>query len=155
MISVYHWEGVSSFWYVTCQILSDLLQCTEEPNVSIPTMANLLIERTQNPNWVVVFKSLVTLHHVMCYGNERFIQYLASSNTNFQLSNFLDKSGVHGKIQSSGDQYFNHFSCLMFDWSVLTNPYAIRYVLILDSRFYSVREELSNFKIVVYIFLTF
>ena len=33
----------------------------------------------------------------MCYGNERFIQYLASSNTNFQLSNFLDKSGVHGK----------------------------------------------------------
>jgi len=76
--------------------LDYLLQCTEEPNVSIPTMANLLIERTQNPNWVVVFKSLVTLHHVMCYGNERFIQYLASSNTNFQLSNFLDKSGVHG-----------------------------------------------------------
>ena len=33
----------------------------------------------------------------MCYGNERFIQYLASSNTNFQLSSFLDKSAVHGK----------------------------------------------------------
>jgi len=76
--------------------LDYLLHCTEEPNVSIPTLANLLIERTQNPNWIVVFKSLVTLHHMMCYGNERFIQYLASSNTNFQLSNFLDKSGVHG-----------------------------------------------------------
>lgn len=76
--------------------LDYLLHCTEEPNVSIPTLANLLIERTQNPNWIVVFKGLVTLHHLMCYGNERFIQYLASSNTNFQLSNFLDKSGMHG-----------------------------------------------------------
>ena len=77
--------------------LADLLHCTEEPNVSIPTLANLLIERTQNQNWIVVFKGLVTLHHMMCYGNERFIQYLASSNTNFQLSSFLDKSAVHGK----------------------------------------------------------
>jgi len=76
--------------------LDYLLHCTEEPNVSIPTLANLLIERTQNQNWIVVFKGLVTLHHMMCYGNERFIQYLASSNTNFQLSNFLDKSGVNG-----------------------------------------------------------
>jgi len=76
--------------------LDYLLHCTEEPNVSIPTLANLLIERTQNPNWIVVFKGLVTLHHMMCYGNERFIQYLASSNTNFQLSSFLDKSAVHG-----------------------------------------------------------
>ena len=85
--------------YVSLIHFLDLLHCTEEPNVSIPTLANLLIERTQNPNWIVVFKSLVTLHHMMCYGNERFIQYLASSNTNFQLSNFLDKSGVHGKTQ--------------------------------------------------------
>ena len=38
----------------------DLLHCTNEPNVSIPTLANLLIERTQNPNWVVVFKGLIT-----------------------------------------------------------------------------------------------
>lgn len=76
--------------------LDYLLHCTEEPNVSIPTLANLLLERTQSANWIVVFKSLVSLHHLMCYGNERFIQYLASSNTNFQLSSFLDKSGVQG-----------------------------------------------------------
>ncbi len=50
--------------------ISDLLRCTEEPNVSIPTLANLLLERTQNPNWIVVFKSLVTIHHMMCYGHE-------------------------------------------------------------------------------------
>jgi len=76
--------------------LDYLLHCTNEPNVSIPTLANLLIERTQNPNWVVVFKSLITTHHLMCYGNERFTQYLASSSSNFQLSAFLDKGGVQG-----------------------------------------------------------
>eukprot|EP00088_Acartia_fossae_P034121 TRINITY_DN349_c0_g1_i5.p1 TRINITY_DN349_c0_g1~~TRINITY_DN349_c0_g1_i5.p1 ORF type:complete len:841 (-),score=235.56 TRINITY_DN349_c0_g1_i5:1003-3525(-) len=76
--------------------LDYLLHCTNEPNVSIPTLANLLIERTQNPNWVVVFKSLITTHHLMCYGNERFTQYLASSSSNFQLNSFLDKGGVQG-----------------------------------------------------------
>ncbi|XP_043218755.1 phosphatidylinositol-binding clathrin assembly protein LAP-like isoform X1 [Amphibalanus amphitrite] len=73
--------------------LDYLLHCTNEPNVSIPQMANLLIERTQNSSWVVVFKSLITVHHLMCYGNERFTQYLASSNCNFQLGSFLDKTG--------------------------------------------------------------
>ncbi|XP_046458115.1 phosphatidylinositol-binding clathrin assembly protein LAP-like isoform X5 [Daphnia pulex] len=76
--------------------LDYLLHCTNEPNVSIPQLANLLIERSQNSNWVVVFKSLVTTHHLMCYGNERFTQYLASSNCSFQLNNFLDKGNVAG-----------------------------------------------------------
>lgn len=76
--------------------LDYLLHCTNEPNVSIPQLANLLIERSQNSNWVVVFKSLVTTHHLMCYGNERFTQYLASSNCSFQLGNFLDKGNVAG-----------------------------------------------------------
>lgn len=76
--------------------LDYLVHCTNEPNVSIPQMANLLIERSQNTNWVVVFKALITTHHVMCYGNERFTQYLASSNSTFQLSNFVDKTSTTG-----------------------------------------------------------
>ena len=36
--------------------LDYLTQCTNEINVSIPQLADLLIERTQNGNWVVVFK---------------------------------------------------------------------------------------------------
>ncbi|XP_017888827.1 phosphatidylinositol-binding clathrin assembly protein LAP isoform X11 [Ceratina calcarata] len=74
--------------------LEYLVRCTNEPNVSIPQLANLLIERSQNTNWTVVFKALITVHHMLCYGNERFTQYLASSNSTFQLSNFLDKSGA-------------------------------------------------------------
>jgi hypothetical protein len=72
--------------------LDYLLACTHEPNVSIPQLANLLIERTNHIHWVVVFKALVTVHHLMSYGNERFIQYLASSNYSFELSTFLDKT---------------------------------------------------------------
>ncbi|XP_076272860.1 phosphatidylinositol-binding clathrin assembly protein LAP-like isoform X6 [Rhynchophorus ferrugineus] len=33
---------------------------------------------------------------MMCYGNERFTQFLASNNSTFQLSNFLDKGGLQG-----------------------------------------------------------
>ncbi|XP_076272855.1 phosphatidylinositol-binding clathrin assembly protein LAP-like isoform X2 [Rhynchophorus ferrugineus] len=76
--------------------LDYLVHCTNEPNVSIPQLANLLIERSQNTNWVVVYKALVTCHHMMCYGNERFTQFLASNNSTFQLSNFLDKGGLQG-----------------------------------------------------------
>lgn len=74
--------------------LDYLLACTHEPNVSIPQLANLLIERTNHIYWVVVFKALVTVHHLMSYGNERFIQYLASSNYSFELSTFLDKTAT-------------------------------------------------------------
>ncbi|CAG9832366.1 unnamed protein product [Diabrotica balteata] len=78
--------------------LDYLIHCTNEPNVSIPQMANLLIERSQNTSWIVVFKALITTHHIMCYGNERFTQYLASSNVSFQLSNFVDKTGVQSAV---------------------------------------------------------
>ncbi|XP_053201435.1 phosphatidylinositol-binding clathrin assembly protein LAP-like [Panonychus citri] len=76
--------------------LDYLLQCTHEPNVSIPQLANLLIERTNHTSWVVVFKALITVHHLMCYGNERFTQYLASNNCQFQLGDFLDRSNQKG-----------------------------------------------------------
>ncbi|XP_025049417.1 phosphatidylinositol-binding clathrin assembly protein isoform X14 [Alligator sinensis] len=81
--------------------LDDLIQCTNEMNVNIPQLADSLFERTTNSSWVVVFKSLITTHHLMVYGNERFIQYLASRNTLFNLSNFLDKSGLQGYDMST------------------------------------------------------
>lgn len=119
--------------HVFCLCVSDLIHCTNEMNVNIPQLADSLFERTTNTSWVVVFKSLITTHHLMVYGNEvrrqkkiynlttnylsinvliidsvvmlsltvflllqRFVQYLASRNTLFNLSNFLDKSGLQG-----------------------------------------------------------
>uniref|UniRef100_A0A8C1G4K2 Phosphatidylinositol-binding clathrin assembly protein n=1 Tax=Cyprinus carpio TaxID=7962 RepID=A0A8C1G4K2_CYPCA len=81
--------------------LDCLIQCTNEMNVNIPQLADTLFERTTNTSWVVVFKSLITTHHIMVYGNERFVQYLASRNTLFNLSNFLDKSGLQGYDMST------------------------------------------------------
>ncbi|XP_016394971.1 phosphatidylinositol-binding clathrin assembly protein-like isoform X5 [Sinocyclocheilus rhinocerous] len=81
--------------------LDYLIHCTNEMNVNIPQLADSLFERTTSTSWVVVFKSLITTHHLMVYGNERFIQYLASRNTLFNLSNFLDKSGLQGYDMST------------------------------------------------------
>lgn len=97
---------------------SDLIKCSSEPNVSIPQLADLVIERTQHPNWVVVFKAIISLHGMMNFGNEvrlkvfslgdlfmmslrlyfqRFCQYMASNNCTINVENFSDKSGTLGK----------------------------------------------------------
>ncbi|XP_023692954.1 phosphatidylinositol-binding clathrin assembly protein-like isoform X6 [Paramormyrops kingsleyae] len=81
--------------------LDYLIHCTNEMNVNIPQLADTLFERTANNSWVVVFKSLITTHHLMMYGNERFIQYLASRNTLFNLNNFLDKGALQGYDMST------------------------------------------------------
>ncbi|CAF1025194.1 unnamed protein product, partial [Didymodactylos carnosus] len=81
--------------------LDFLLQATNEMNVSIPQLADLLIERTQNSSWVVSFKSLVTIHHLMCFGNERFEAYMASHNHRLQPAVYLDRMGMPGLDMSS------------------------------------------------------
>uniref|UniRef100_A0A671VD08 Phosphatidylinositol-binding clathrin assembly protein n=1 Tax=Sparus aurata TaxID=8175 RepID=A0A671VD08_SPAAU len=93
-------QPTSTLWRSMSEV-GDLIQCTNEMNVNIPQLADTLFERTTNTSWVVVFKSLTTTHHLMVYGNERFIQYLASRNTLFNLSNFLDKSGLQGYDMST------------------------------------------------------
>lgn len=81
--------------------LEFLIQATQESNVNVPQMADTLMERAGNASWVVVFKALITTHHLMVHGNERFLQFLASRNTLFNLSNFLDKTGSHGYDMST------------------------------------------------------
>ncbi|XP_057306878.1 phosphatidylinositol-binding clathrin assembly protein LAP-like [Hydractinia symbiolongicarpus] len=76
--------------------ISYLQNALEFDNVSIPDIADSLFERCNNSSWVVVFKSLVTFHHLMSNANERFIQYVASRSTTWMLHNFLDKGGVQG-----------------------------------------------------------
>uniref|UniRef100_A0A3Q2VKP1 Phosphatidylinositol-binding clathrin assembly protein n=1 Tax=Haplochromis burtoni TaxID=8153 RepID=A0A3Q2VKP1_HAPBU len=87
--------------------LDYLIHCTNEMNVNIPQLADTLFERTANSSWVVVFKALITTHHLMMYGNERFIQYLASRNTLFNLNNFLDKGALQGKSHYLSESVFS------------------------------------------------
>ncbi|XP_052002956.1 clathrin coat assembly protein AP180-like [Xyrauchen texanus] len=81
--------------------LEYLIQATQDSNVNIPQMADTLFERAGNASWIVVFKALVTTHHLMVNGNEKFVQFLASRSTLFNLSNFLDKTGSHGYDMST------------------------------------------------------
>ncbi|XP_055949558.1 phosphatidylinositol-binding clathrin assembly protein-like isoform X1 [Argiope bruennichi] len=81
--------------------LDYLIHCTNEPNVSVPELCNFLIQRTQQSSWVMVFKSLITAHHLMCYGNERFIQCMATSSCSFHLSNFVDRNAPQGYDMST------------------------------------------------------
>ncbi|XP_069370800.1 clathrin coat assembly protein AP180-like isoform X10 [Paralichthys olivaceus] len=81
--------------------LDYLVSATNTTNVNIPQMADTLFERATNASWVVVFKALVTSHHMCVHGNERFIQYLASRTSLFNLSNFIDKTGSHGYDMST------------------------------------------------------
>ncbi|KAF3705656.1 Phosphatidylinositol-binding clathrin assembly protein [Channa argus] len=81
--------------------LDYLIHCTNELNVSIPHLADTLLERTASNSWIVVFKALITTHHLMMYGNERLMQYLASRNTLFNLNNFLDKAALQGYNMST------------------------------------------------------
>ncbi|XP_053736518.1 clathrin coat assembly protein AP180 isoform X8 [Synchiropus splendidus] len=81
--------------------LEYLIQATQDTNVNVPQMADTLMERAGNASWVVVFKALITTHHLMVHGNEKFLQFLSSRNTLFNLSNFLDKTGSHGYDMST------------------------------------------------------
>nr|CDS33447.1 phosphatidylinositol binding clathrin assembly [Hymenolepis microstoma] len=72
--------------------LENLVRMSNEPNVSIPLLVNFLLERTREKSWVVVFKALITTHHLLNYGNEKISQYMASNSTSFHLPHFNDKS---------------------------------------------------------------
>ena len=66
------------------------------------------MERSKHTNWVVVFKSLTTIHSVMNYGNERFTQYIASNNYSFNLSGFNDKTSQQGKREISTIEFVSN-----------------------------------------------
>lgn len=104
--------------------LDYLVQCTNEPNVSIPHLADLLIERTQHGNWVVVFKALIAVQNLMNFGNERFTQYLASNNCSFNLNSFLDKSGVQAPQQPIPGSPDFHAMKQGYDMSTFIRRYA-------------------------------
>uniref|UniRef100_A0A8C7ZBA3 Phosphatidylinositol-binding clathrin assembly protein n=1 Tax=Oryzias sinensis TaxID=183150 RepID=A0A8C7ZBA3_9TELE len=90
--------------------LDYLIHCTNELNVSIPHLADTLLERTASNSWIVVFKALITTHHLMMYGNDRLMQYLASRNTLFNLNNFLDKAALQGYNMST---FIRRYSCYL------------------------------------------
>uniref|UniRef100_A0A5K3F6K5 ENTH domain-containing protein n=1 Tax=Mesocestoides corti TaxID=53468 RepID=A0A5K3F6K5_MESCO len=69
-----------------------LVNCTYEPRLSMPEFANYIISRSHNSSWVVSFKALITIHHLMNCGSERFSQYLASNNCHLAAPRPFERS---------------------------------------------------------------
>ena len=84
--------------------LNYLVNMTHEQNVSIPNMVKHLMLRARYPDWPVSFKAIITIHHLMVYGNERFIQNLASSTVNCRLFDrlnlYIDRTTNLGRSMS-------------------------------------------------------
>jgi hypothetical protein len=94
-------------------------------HVSIPEIADMLIERSQNSSWVVSFKALITIHHLMSYGNEvnrffenllnlffslkRFEAYMASHNHHLQSAMFVDRLGMPGGDMSGYIRRYSNY----------------------------------------------
>jgi hypothetical protein len=89
--------------------LEDLLQYTHDPNVNVADIIDYILSRTHNNNWVVVFKSLITLHHLMCYGNEKIIQSMASRTMELNLANYCDRKDMMGTQMSPFIQRYSKY----------------------------------------------
>jgi len=89
--------------------LEDLLQYTHDPNVSVTDIIDLLLSRTHNQNWVVVYKSLITLHHLMNYGHEKVIQNMASRTMELNLANYYDRKDMQGAQMSPFIQRYSKY----------------------------------------------
>ncbi|XP_040323055.1 clathrin coat assembly protein AP180-like [Herpailurus yagouaroundi] len=63
--------------------LADLIQYVNETNMSVKHLADVLSEKVRSSSWVVVFKALVTVHHLMVHGNEVSVLYIHSVGNHF------------------------------------------------------------------------
>ena len=76
--------GFENFFFSVCVLMLvtvsnlDLIQYINGTNMSVVHLADVLSEKTGSSSWVVVFKALVTVHHLMVYGNEVSMAYIPS-----------------------------------------------------------------------------
>ena len=91
--------------------LNYLIAMTHEPNVSIPSMVKHLVMRAKHYEWPIVFKSLITMHHLITHGNENFIQNIASSIAN-------------SKAIESLCTFVDHTTTLSYSMSIFVRRYA-------------------------------
>nr|KAF6359994.1 hypothetical protein mMyoMyo1_010956 [Myotis myotis] len=89
--------------------LDDLTHYINASNMGVKRLADVLSQKAKSSSWVVVFKALVTVHHLMVHGNERFIRHLASRSSLFTLHSFLDNSVVEGYAMSTFIRRYSRF----------------------------------------------
>lgn len=68
-----------------------------------------MFDYTSKKSLLKQIQALVTCHHMMCYGNERFLQSCASRTLLFSLQNFDDRSGVQVCVTMHFKLFFQLF----------------------------------------------
>ena len=106
-------QGWLTIHHAVTVINCSLLTCMDSHNFNCNS---LVIGHGEVALWHVIFSGVHHLHvwkwwcdqkwkrwfyklFFLFFSLQRFTQYLASSNSTFQLSNFLDKSGVQGVLK--------------------------------------------------------
>uniref|UniRef100_H2Y6B5 ENTH domain-containing protein n=1 Tax=Ciona savignyi TaxID=51511 RepID=H2Y6B5_CIOSA len=125
--------------------LDYLRSLTNETNVNIPELTDMLVERSKQPKWVVVFKALISTHHLMCYGNEIFLQHAASRNSLFNLTHFLDNSGVQGYDMST---YIRRYSKYLNEKALSYRTVAYDFTRVKRGKDGGVLRSLSSEKLI-------
>ncbi|KAL3317221.1 hypothetical protein Ciccas_004117 [Cichlidogyrus casuarinus] len=74
--------------------LDVLTRLSFEPKLSIPDFSKFLLDRLRSQNWVVVFKTLITTHHLMHYGSDQFSQFLATNHSQLKVNKFADRNNA-------------------------------------------------------------
>ena len=87
--------------------LDYLIGSTHEPNVSLPECADMLLAKIQDPSWVVSIKAMMSLHHLMNEGNEKFMRYMASKGNSFEFVS--EKEGPMANEMSPFVNKYGHY----------------------------------------------
>lgn len=71
------------------------------------------MQRAKHPDWSVTFKSLITIHHLITYGNEKFIQNIATSKVNYRTfeahTEFVDSTTSQAYNMSTFLRRYSHY----------------------------------------------
>ncbi|KAJ3212961.1 hypothetical protein HDU67_003491 [Dinochytrium kinnereticum] len=91
--------------------VATLTEATWQRDGSLPSMFQLLYQRMREPNWVVVFKSLVLVHILIREGaTDRVLGYLVSQPNVINTSGFRDKSlSPLSVAQSKNIRYYSQY----------------------------------------------
>lgn len=76
-----------------------LIQLTSDPKCSMPTVLDMITDRSKNSSWVVVLKLLVTTHNLMTLGNEKFLQCFVTRSA-LNLETFSDRTDLQATDMS-------------------------------------------------------
>ena len=92
--------------------LDYLVQMTHEPNVSMDSLTKHLMKRVQSifTSWVVLFKTLITIHWLIANGNGRFMQNLATGKLFTKRITDFHRYSYENELENRMQKYMRRYA---------------------------------------------